>query len=249
MNSSRLGLVSVSFRSHTPEEILQAMKKADLSCIEWGSDVHAPFEDIEKVRRLASLQKDYDVSCCSYGSYFRIGVSPLCEIERMVSAARILGTNIIRLWAGNEGSAAYTDQKKKDFFDLCRKIAAYGEKNGIVFCLECHNGTFTDTKEGAWELMQAVNSRWLRMYWQPNQYQSVQENLAYAAFLAPYTEHIHVFHWKADLKLPLAEGTDLWKQYLNCFENKKTLLLEFMPDGDIRSLKAEAATLRKIVGE
>ena len=35
-----LGLCSISFRKHTPEEILRAMKEVGLSVIEWGSDVH-----------------------------------------------------------------------------------------------------------------------------------------------------------------------------------------------------------------
>ena len=42
-DKSKLGLVSVSFRGHTPREILEEMKKVGLSCIEWGSDVHAPY--------------------------------------------------------------------------------------------------------------------------------------------------------------------------------------------------------------
>ena len=37
-----LGVVSVSFRQHTPEEILEATRAAGLSYIEWGSDVYAP---------------------------------------------------------------------------------------------------------------------------------------------------------------------------------------------------------------
>ena len=43
-----LGLCSVSFRKHTPEEILRAMKDAGLSVIEWGSDVHCPPEKAEE---------------------------------------------------------------------------------------------------------------------------------------------------------------------------------------------------------
>ena len=68
-----LGLCSVSFRKHTPEEILRAMKDAGLSVIEWGSDVHCP---PEKAEELAKLQKQYGIACCSYGTYFRLGVTP-----------------------------------------------------------------------------------------------------------------------------------------------------------------------------
>lgn len=247
MNSYYLGLVSVSFRSHTPQDILTAMNRAGLDRIEWGGDVHAPAGDMEKVGLLAAFQMEYGVICSSYGSYFRINVSPLEKLPSVVAAAKTLGTNIIRLWAGNEGSAAYTGQKKEDFFSECRKIANFGVENNVIFCLECHNWTYTDTKETALELMEAVDSLNFRMYWQPNQFKSIEENIAYAKLLAPYTEHIHVFNWKGEQKMPLCDAIDVWKRYLTAFDTNKTLLLEFMPDGDIHSLEREAAALRRIV--
>ena len=67
------GLVSVSFRDHSPEEILFAMQQARLTCIEWGSDVHAPCADGKALDKLVSLQKKYGITCCSYGTYFRLG--------------------------------------------------------------------------------------------------------------------------------------------------------------------------------
>ena len=97
------------------------------------------------------------------------------------------------------------------------------------------------------ELMQAVNSESFRMYWQPNQYRTEEENLAYATLLPPYTTHIHVFNWKEKEKYPLREAKDIWSAYLACFGNN-TLLLEFMPDGKLEALETEAAALKEIVG-
>ena len=50
------GLVSISFRNNTQREILTMMKTASLSHIEWGSDVHAPCDDLEKINEIAALQ-------------------------------------------------------------------------------------------------------------------------------------------------------------------------------------------------
>ena len=36
------GLVSISFRKYSIDEILSACRDANLSVIEWGSDVHVP---------------------------------------------------------------------------------------------------------------------------------------------------------------------------------------------------------------
>lgn len=244
MQRDKLGLVSVSFRQITPEEVLQAMKKAGLSYIEWGSDVHCP---PEKAEEIAVLQKKYEINCCSYGTYFDIGNTPLEKLPDYIKAAKTLGTQILRLWAGKgKEFADYSPEEKTAFIAECRNCAELAKKEDVILCMECHKGTFTDCKEGALELMKAVNSEHFRMYWQPHQNKTVEENLAYASLLAPYTYHLHVFNWKDKEKMPLGEAIPLWKQYLSYFEEEHYLLLEFMPDGLIESLNQEAEALRRI---
>ena len=53
-----LGMVSVCFRGHSPKDILAAARAAGLSCIEWGSDVHAPCRDTARLCEIAALQKE-----------------------------------------------------------------------------------------------------------------------------------------------------------------------------------------------
>lgn len=242
-----LGLVSVSFRQHSPEEILCAIKKAGLSCVEWGSDIHAPCTDAEKLETLAALQQRYGITCCSYGTYFRLGVTPVAELPLYIRAAKLLGTDILRLWCGDQNSEDCTPEKKKALFESCREAAAIAEKSGVTLCMECHNHTYTNRAAAALELMEAVASPHFRMYWQPNQYRTEEENLEYARLLAPYTHHIHVFNWREKERFPLKEAAALWRQYLACFAGERTLLLEFMPDDDLRSLPREAEALREIV--
>lgn len=246
MSEYKLGLCSISFRDNPPEEILKEMQKCGLNFIEWGSDVHAQKDDIKRLEEIAKLQKKYGIICSSYGTYFRIGVTPEEEFEAYINAARILGTDILRLWCGNKNSEDYSLEEKNALFEECRKLASIAEKNNVTICMECHNGTFTNTKEAAFELMQAVNSKNFRMYWQPNQLKSFEENVAYASLLSGYTEHIHVFNWSEDKRFLLADGIDIWKKYLECFSCDKTLLLEFMPDDKIESLMVESMALRKI---
>ena len=149
----KCGLVSISFRQHTPEEILCAMQKAGLSVIEWGSDVHAPCTDREKVQQIVALQEKYG-----------IGVTPSEELPRYIAAAKILGTNILRLWCGGKNYELFTEDEKKDLFAECRKLAQVAEKEQVMLCMECHNNTFTNVKEGSLELMEAVNSEAFGMY-------------------------------------------------------------------------------------
>lgn len=245
----KLGLVSVSFRKNTVEEIAAAVKGAGLSCIEWGSDVHAPKEDIAQLEKIVRIQKENGLTCCSYGTYFRLGETPMSELPGYVKAAKLLGTDIIRLWCGNKNSEDYSPEEKEALFGLCKQAAAIGEASGVTFCMECHNNTYTNRLDAALELMEAIGSAHFKMYWQPNQFRTPAENCRYAEEIAPFSEHLHVFNWSGDSKIPLGEAKELWQRYLSYFDNEKTLLLEFMPDGEISSLPTEADALREIAQE
>lgn len=246
--SYNLGLVSISFRKNSAEEILDAMKKAGLTHIEWGSDVHAPKDDEANLDRIVKLQKEYGITCSSYGTYFRLGVTPISELEGYIKAAKVLGTHVLRLWCSDKDSENHTDEEKAELFNQCKTAAKIAENQGVKLCMECHNNTYTNTKEAALELMQEVNSPNFGMYWQPNQYRTEDENVRYATLLKDYTEHLHVFNWEGSEKFPLAGGAKIWKRYLACFGDNKTLLLEFMPDNKIESLVTEVAALKEIAG-
>ena len=243
-----IGLVSVSFRPLTVEQVVKAAAEAGLTCIEWGSDVHAPHDDEARLQEIVALQKQYGLTCCSYGTYFRLGKDDVAQLPDYIRAAKILGTNILRLWCGDKNPDEYAVGEKEALFAACNAAAAVAEAEGVILCLECHNNTYTQTKEGALELMQYVNSPVFRMYWQPNQLRTIEENIPYATLLAPYTTHIHVFQWKGKEKFPLSDGIQEWRSYLKCFEGEHTLLLEFMPDGQVSTLLREADTLREIIG-
>jgi hypothetical protein len=87
------------------------------------------------------------------------------------------------------------------------------------------------------------------MYWQPFQWQNVDENIINAKKIAPYAEHIHVFNWRGKEKLPLGEAVEEWQSYLKQFAKPRTLLLEFMPDNEISTLPLEADALKTIIGD
>ncbi len=243
-----LGLVSVSFRKHSPEDILKAVRDAGLTCIEWGSDVHAPCHDTARLKEIVRLQEDYGIHCSSYGTYFRLGQTPMEELSDYIAAAKILGTRILRLWCGTKSGADMTPQEKAHLFEQCRKAAEIAEQNDVMLCMECHHGTFTQNPEDTMTLMQTIDSAHFRMYWQPFQWLDTEGSLAVAKAYAPFAEHIHVFNWKGSQKLPLGEAVDTWRTYLAVLPAPRTLLLEFMPDDRIETLPAEAEALKTIVG-
>ena len=51
----KTGLVSVTFRDKTPEEIISAVKQCGLDGIEWGGDVHVLPGDVSRAREIRHL--------------------------------------------------------------------------------------------------------------------------------------------------------------------------------------------------
>ena len=242
------GLVSVSFRGLTPEAVASAAERAGLKFIEWGSDIHAPWEDAQKLEEVCRAQEAHGIRCGSYGTYFRLAVTPLEELLEYIRGAKKLGTTILRLWCGTKKQTDCSEEERAFLLDQCRQAAKIGEREGVTLCLECHRNSYTETKEGALEVMEAVNSPAFRMYWQPNQWRTVSENLEYVSCLKKYISHVHVFQWKQKQRFPLRDGLQEWKGYLHALSGQHMLLLEFMPDDDVASLPAEAEALRMLTG-
>lgn len=241
------GLVSVSFRALEPRSIAEICKINNLKFIEWGSDIHAPFADRERIKEIVSLQEEYGIQCSSYGTYFRIGVNDISELNGYIDAAKMLGTNIIRVWCGDKNYTDMTPCERAFIISESKNAAKVAKSAGVILCMECHNKTFTNCLDGAIELMEAVNSDYFQMYWQPNQFHSLEENFEYAEKISKYVKVIHVFNWEGKNKYPLEDAVDIWKKYLSYFDGSQKLLLEFMPDGKAGSLSAESDSLRRIV--
>ena len=244
------GLVSISFRKLTPKQVIDAVAAAGLKYIEWGSDVHAPCNDIARLEEIARMQKESGISCSSYGTYYHIGKEKTEEIYDYIKAAKILGTNILRLWCGSgKPCAEFTQEEREAIYAQGRELAKIAEQENVILCMERHGWTLTEEAESALQVMQAVDSPAFRMYWQPNQYKTVEDNIASAKLLAPYVYNIHVFNWEGDVWYPLRGGLETWRKYLSCIPGDHILLLEFMPDNRVESLPEEASALFEMIGE
>ncbi len=124
-----IGIVSVSFRDRAPSEIMGEMKRCGLSLVEWGSDIHAPCNDIARLEEISEMQQQFNIRCSSYGTYFRLGVTPIDELVSYINAAKALGTDVLRLWCGNKSGDAYTDSDKR----RVRKITARQTQRRMLY--------------------------------------------------------------------------------------------------------------------
>ena len=245
------GLVSVSFRKESPEAIVAAAAQAGLQGIEWGGDIHVPCGDIENAKRVSALTEAAGLQTLAYGSYYRLG-DHTTDFNKVLKTAQALETSVIRIWGGNKASRELTQKERAALVQEAQTLAEAADKKQITITLECHGHTLTDRWESAKNFLSEVNHPRMQMYWQPNQIYDLPYNLSAAEQLADHTVNIHVFHWDAEKRYPLNEGAADWVQYLNVF--RKTgkdygLLLEFMHDDRLESLKETAQTLLKWITE
>ena len=249
------GLVSISFRKNTVDEIISASCGAGLQLIEWGSDIHLPPEDMAPARlaeRIKQKTESAGLSSVSYGSYYRIGINPTSDFLPLIRTAITVGARIIRVWGYNTLVSPESEELWNRLVTEAQAISDMAKEYGITVALECHNNTVTAHYKNALAFLRAVDRESFRTYWQPNQLLDKGYNLDAARALAPYTVAIHAFNWSGKDKYPLADAEDTWREYLDCFAERAStsdipVLLEFMPDGKLSTLAREAATLGEIL--
>ena len=239
------GLVSVSFRRLTPEQVLHLCRQAKLEAVEWGGDIHVPAGDEAHARKIASVSMDSGVKIASYGSYFRAGDS-MDVFRRNLDTACALGAPVIRVWAGTKGSGDCTSQERSAWVDqLCAANEMAG-KQGVILAAEFHPGTLTDALGSVARLLKEAPG--MRMYWQPRWDWPEQDRLEGLKLLGGRLMHMHVFSWRhvngGVLRLPLQDGEAFWKKVFSQPREQCYALMEFVENDDPQALLRDARVLR-----
>jgi hypothetical protein len=246
----RVGLCSVTLRHLDPADVLAVAQSAGLRRIEWGADVHAPF-DTGGLPGLAAATSAAGLTVASYGTYWRAGVSSRDELPRLVAAAARLGAPRLRVWAGALATEEADDPYRERVAAELREACAVAADAGLQVATEFHPNTLTDSVDATIELIERVGDDRLRTYWQPRLDESSTNAVDGLARLLPMVVAVHVFSWwPGATRLPLVDREDLWRGALDLlFANAEPmdLLLEFVPDDDPAVLGREAEVLRRWV--
>jgi 3-dehydroshikimate dehydratase len=249
--SPHLGLCSVTLRQHPADDVVAISRDAGLRCVEWGADVHAPPDDLDRLHELRRLTDEAGLRVASYGSYWRAGASPLADLATLTSAAHALGAPRIRVWAGREGSHQSDDRAREAVARGLREACVLARDHGLTLTLEFHPDTLTDTVESTLELLDRVADPALRTYWQPRPDERATSAVEGLRRLVPVLAGVHVFSWwPGTTRLPLAARADLWTATLDLLVAEAEpcdLLLEFVPYDDSTLVPREADTLRRLL--
>ena len=220
---------------------------AGLRCIEWGADVHAPPDDPVRLVEVRQLSAAAGLRICSYGSYWRAGVHAVDDVSALAAAAVALGTDRIRIWAGELGNDEATAETWSRVVRSTREAAAIAAGHGCGLAFEFHGGTLTDTLPGTLRLLEQVDRPTVSSYWQPPVGLDTGPALAGLAALLDVVSAVHVFSWwPATTRRPLADRADLWTGALELLATRRVpvdLLLEFVPGDDPELLGPQARTL------
>ena len=163
------GLVSVSFRTLSCEEIIALAVQNGLKAIEWGADVHVLPGDTARAREVGKLTAEAGLTVAAYGSYYKLGQLPAreqqaAELQKLLTNAELLGTDSIRIWAGSKGSADVTESERQALIREAAFLAEIAAGAGIRLCFECHPHTLTDERDAALFLLQSVDRDNVRIY-------------------------------------------------------------------------------------
>lgn len=232
------GLVSISFRKLSPEEIVELCVKTGLKYIEWGADVHLRPENIERIKAVKSLCEDRGLIPIGYGSYYN-AADDFDKFLPNLEAACILGTEYIRIWGGK--TAAH-DKAAED--NIGRAVSLAKERE-LTVCLECHRWTMTEDHVLAVKVAEATGCR---LHFQPNPDITFEQNLDALKAMKPHLCACHVFAWeKGNVRLPLRDHRGQWLEYI-AEAGDVPYLMEFVQDDDPINLVRDAGELAFLTG-
>lgn len=245
------GLVSITFRNKTAEEICGLCVRAGLRAIEWGGDVHVPAGDMDAAARVREMCACRGLEICAYGSYFRVGEG-IEEFSKSLLTAQALGAPLVRVWCGRRGAAQADGEYRRQITGELREVCALADKKGILVAPEFHGGTLTDDPDSVRRLMdETADVENLRFYWQPRWDWDEKTRLETLRMVLPRLAHIHTFTWRHTPeveRLRLDDGAEMWKKALE-IAGEAHALIEFVQNDSDAALLDDARTLNGWIDE
>lgn len=247
----KTGLVSVTFRNRSVEEILSLCKENNVDVIEWGGDIHVPAGDYKKAEEVGRQTRKQGMEVFSYGSYYRLGKEKDWEesFYQVLKTAVYLKCLYIRVWAGSVSSKKAGKEDFEKVEEELKQICKMAAREEIGIALEYHRDTLTEDWQSALRLLREVDEPNLSLYWQPNPDISHGERMEELEHLKDWICNVHTFFWeKGNIRRPLSEGVDMWRDYVKILREKDIpYMLEFVKDDEESQFNEDMEILQKHV--
>ena len=239
-----ISLTSVTFRQLTLPQIFALAQENRIPALELGCDVH--MKNMDDAYLAANLTKKTGVQVLSLGSYYRAGVHPRSEFDRLLPLCAITGAKNIRIWANEKGSAAASPEDWAATAADARYAAEKAAKQGVTVSFEFHQNTLNDNGQASRALLKAIDHASAKTYWQPLFRGQDTENLR---AVLPLLSHVHVFYWQDyDHRFALADGAADWQSWLALLGGhgfSGAYIMEFVKDDAPAQWRQDLQTLRE----
>lgn len=255
----KVGLCTIAFQERPLFEVLELAAQIGFDGVEpWGKPDHLPLTTPdERVREIKAKLDSLGIECGVYGSYVRLGEKrdaseQEADMRRSLEITRLLGTRIVRIWAGDKDSEYLTDAEWDAIVEDGKKYCAMAEPMGILLAMEMHGNCLTNLASATVELIERVGSPALKANYQI--LNSAEDPYERARIAGPHVVMVHAQNSAPGIRQPLiSEGVvDFGKIYeiLTGFGFEGYFEVEFVKGGTfeekVDSLKKDYEHLRSI---
>lgn len=245
------GIVSVTFRHRTADEVIALAAGNGLRAVEWSENAHVLPDDPQGAAELRRRTEAAGLMVAAYGSYFRLCANQSTEtaFRQSLRSAAALGAPLIRVWAGAKPSKEADEDFRRAAAREASMIAAMAQSEGIKVAFEWHKDTLTDTNESAMRLLTDADHPNLYCLWQPTAALAPVQRAEGLRLLGNRLLNVHVYSWPDGERGPLNSAE--WAYYLDAVSDlggEHMALLEFVRDDAPAQLVRDAATLRELLG-
>lgn len=134
----------------------------------WGRAPHTPEEFSEDhTKQVRDRARANGLEISMFGSYVRPVLPDFPQrSEEALKIAKILGTKIVRIWAGNREPHEAGEDLWNHVAGVLHEFALRAEYDGISLAMEMHSGTLCATPEGALRVIEQTRSPNLKLNFQ-----------------------------------------------------------------------------------
>ena len=166
----KIALCTIAFRDRPFEAVLDLAVRAGFDGVEpWGKPDHMPgVYDADYVRWASAAIRKRGLAVSQYGSYANPTSGAFAqEMEDALKIARDLGTDKIRIWAGQNGSAEAAEGEWETAISGFRTFSDRAGEQGATLAVEMHDGYLSDTARSCLRLLEGVDRPNFQLNFQP----------------------------------------------------------------------------------
>jgi sugar phosphate isomerase/epimerase len=266
------GICSITLKECSAEQVIEFLIESGLDAVEWWGGEHVPPGEVEIAREVGRLTREAGKLVSSYGSYYRVGVSPTdgLSFKTVLDSACALEAPTIRVWAGVKNREDCSADELAAVIADAHRIADLAADKGVSITFEFHGGSLTNNNANALRLSEELAHPNIFFSWQPPHGFTQAHCCEGLLSLLGRLSTVHVYHWtigayednlysEAEQVLkwpgdyhrhPLEDGHSRWSAYIQIVRQSTrahSFLLEFVQGDSLEQARCDAKTLEELL--